>query len=109
MMYADQKSTLERIANRLKVGGFMEHLRQWHEEETDTRWKRRCKSMENCLVIMLNQEWGMENRYGQICHSLAVERNVSLKCQVRVQQLEEENFRLQKEVDELKRSIQKWT
>jgi len=108
MMYADQKSTLERIANRLKVGGFLEHLRQWHEEEADPQWKRRCKSMENCLVIMLNQEWGIENRYEQICHSLAVERNVSLKCQVRVQQLEEENFRLQKEVDELKRSIQKW-
>lgn len=109
MMYADQKSTLERIANRLKVGGFMEHLRQWHEEEQDPRWKRRCKSMENCLVIMLNQEWGLENRYGQICHSLAVERNVSLKSEVRLQQLEQENFRLQKELDELKRSIQKWT
>lgn len=108
-MYADQKSTLERISNRLRVGGFMEHIRQWHQEETDPRWKRRLKSMENCLVIMLDQEWGLENRYGQICHSLAVERNVSLKSQVRVQQLEEENFRLQKEVDTLKRSIEKWT
>lgn len=108
MMYARNLESYERIINRLKVGGFLECLRQWQAEESDKRWKARCKSMANCLTIMMDQEYGLENKYGQIAHSLAVERNISLKSQVRVQQLEEENFRLQKEVDELKRSINKW-
>ena len=108
MMYANQLSSVERVTNRLKVGGFLEYLRYWQEKEDDPKWVSRCRSMVNCLTIMLNQEWGMENKYEQVIHSLAIERNVSLKSQLRIQQLEEENFRLQKEVDELKKSIGKW-